>query len=76
MMRFDSLSAEQEAFRRKVRECIALRRHNMALIYGDYIPVVASQDTLIYQRVYMDNVVQVTITRDSEPVIEIVDKHE
>ena len=76
MMRFDSLSAEQEEFRRKVRECIALRRHNMALIYGDYIPVVASQDTLIYQRVYMDNVVQVTITRDSEPVIEIVDKHE
>ena len=76
MMKFDGLSEEQEAFREKVRHYIELRRTNMALMYGDYIPVVASQDTLIYQRVYMDNVVQVTITRDSEPVIEIVDKHE
>ena len=49
MMRFDGLSEDQQAFRDKVRHYIALRRTNMALNYGDYIPVVVKPDTE-YQR--------------------------
>lgn len=72
MMRFDGLSEDQQAFRNKVKNYINLRRTNMALIYGDYIPVVVEPDTFIFKRVYMDHAVQVTITRDAEPLVELI----
>ena len=72
MMRFDGLSEDQQAFRDKVRHYIALRRTNMALNYGDYIPVVVKPDTLIFQRIYMGQGVQVTITRDAEPIVQLI----
>ena len=74
MMKFDGLSEEQEAFREKVRHYIELRRTNMALMYGDYVPVVVEPDTLIFKRVYMGEGVQVTITRNAEPIIELITK--
>ena len=74
MMKFDGLSEEQEAFREKVRHYIELRRTNMALMYGDYVPVVVKPDTLIFERVYMGEGVQVTITRNAEPIVELITK--
>ena len=74
MMKFEGLSEEQQAFREKVRRYIALRRTNMALIYGDYIPVVVEPDLLIFQRIYMGQGVQVTIARNAEPIIELITK--
>ena len=72
MMRFDGLSNDQLTFRNKVKKYINLRRTNMALIYGDYVPVVVEPDTFIFKRVYMDHAVQVTITRDQEPLVELI----
>ena len=72
MMRFDGLSEDQQAFREKVKKYIALRRTHMALMYGDYVPVVVQPDTLIYKRVYMNDIVQVTIMRDEEPIVELI----
>ena len=72
MMRFDDLSKDQQAFREKVRKYIELRRTNMALMYGDYIPVIAEPDLLIFRRVYMGQVVQVTISRDAAPIVEVL----
>ena len=74
MMRFEGLSADQQAFREKVRHYIALRRSNMALMYGDYIPVIVEPDTFIFKRIYMGQGVQVTITRDAEPIVELITK--
>ena len=74
MMRFDGLSADQQAFREKVRHYIALRRSNMALMYGDYIPVIVEPDTFIFKRIYMGQGVQVTITREAEPIVELITK--
>ncbi|MBO4665515.1 MAG: hypothetical protein J5612_01425 [Paludibacteraceae bacterium] len=70
MMRFDGLNEQQQAFRKKVRQLIAQRRNNMALLYGDYVPVEVSKDTLIFERRYMNQVARVTIVRDQAPEIE------
>ena len=74
MMKFEGLSEEQQAFREKVKKYIAIRRSNMALIYGDYVPVVVEPDTFIFKRIYMNQAVQVTITRDAEPIVELITK--
>ena len=74
MMRFDGLSDDQQAFREKVKDYIHLRRTNMALIYGDYVPVVVEPDKLVFKRVYMGQGIQVTITRDAEPVVERINE--
>ena len=70
MMRFDGLNEHEQSFRKKVRQLIAMRRNNMALLYGEYVPVVVSQDTLIFERRYMNQTVRVTILRDQAPIIE------
>ena len=74
MMRFEGLNEDQQAFREKVKEYIHLRRTNMALQYGEYIPVVVEKDRLVFKRVYMGQGVQVTITRDAEPVVERINE--
>ena len=71
MMKFDGLNAEQAAFRAKMQELAQLRRNNMALIYGEYIPVEVTDDTLCFQRVYMGDVVDVVIALNGESSITI-----
>ena len=71
MLKFDGLNAEQAAFRAKMQELAQLRRNNMALIYGEYIPVEVTDDTLRFQRVYMGDVVDVVIALNGESCITI-----
>ena len=71
MLKFDGLNAEQAAFRAKMQELAQLRRNNMALIYGEYIPVEVTDDTLRFQRVYMGDVVDVVIALNGESSITI-----
>ena len=62
-MRFDGLNRYEQNFRRQVAELIHLRRSSMPLLYGDYIPVYATDDALCFDRVYMGETVRVTIDR-------------
>ena len=71
MMKFAGLNKEQTAFRKKVQELAQLRRNNMALLYGEYIPVKVTDDTLHFQRTYMGNIVDVVISLNSESSITI-----
>ena len=71
MMKFDGLNAEQTAFRAKVQELAQLRRNNMALLYGEYIPVKATDTLLHFQRTYMGNVVDVVIDLNGESSITV-----
>ena len=70
MMRFEGLNEQEEAFRQKVKTMIDLRRHSMALTYGEYIPVEVSHDTLVFDRVYLNETVRVKIIRDGISEIE------
>ena len=71
MMKFDGLNPEQTVFRAKVQELAQLRRNNMALLYGEYIPVKATDTLLHFQRTYMGNVVDVVIDLNGESSITV-----
>jgi len=71
MMRFDGLSEQEQKFRNKVRQMTAIRRNSMALLYGEYIPVFADDNTLEFERVYMNERVHIKITRDHVSEIQI-----
>ena len=71
MMKFDGLSTEQAAFRTKVQELAQIRRQNMALLYGEYIPVKSTDTLLHFQRAYMGDIVDVRIDLNGESSITI-----
>lgn len=63
MMRFDNLNEEELKMREEVAKLIHMRRNSMALLYGDLIPLIDRPDQIIYQRVYLEERVTVTIDR-------------
>ena len=71
MLKFDGLNAEQTAFRAQVQQLAQLRRNNMALLYGEYIPVKVTDTKLHFQRAYMGDVVDVVIDLNGESSITI-----
>lgn len=71
MMRFDGLNENEQTFRNKMRSIISLRRNSMALMYGDYLPVYADDDTLVFERVYMGEHVRVKMVRDQQSEVEV-----
>lgn len=71
MMRFGGLSPREQQFRDKVKMLTDLRRGSMALLYGEYIPIEATQDTLVYARAYGSQRITVKIIRDKESEITI-----
>ncbi len=70
-MRFDGLSRQEQDFREQVKKLIDIRRGNMALMYGDYIPVSSNDDTIEFLRTYMSETVRVKISRNEESSITI-----
>jgi len=71
MMRFDGLNENEQTFRKKVQQLTSLRRQSLALLYGEYIPIYVDDDTLEYERVYMNEHVRVKITRDQVSEIQV-----
>lgn len=66
MMRFgNELTEAEKAFRQKVRELINLRRSHMAFLYGEFIPVYADDDVLVYERQYMGERFRIRIDRET-----------
>ena len=71
MMKFSGLNKEQQAFREKVQQLAQIRRNNMALLYGEYIPVQATDTKLCFKRLYMGDVVDVVIDLNGESSITV-----
>jgi glycosidase len=71
MMKFNGLNNEQQAFREKVQQLAQIRRNNMALLYGEYIPVKVTDNQLCFQRIYMGDVVDVVIDLNGESSIAV-----
>lgn len=70
-MRFSGLSRQEQDFREQVKKLIDIRRGNMALMYGDYIPVSSNDDTIEFERTYMGETIHVKISRNEESSISI-----
>jgi cyclomaltodextrinase / maltogenic alpha-amylase / neopullulanase len=54
MMRFDGLSADEQKTFDITSTLAKLRRTDLALIYGDFIPLMVDNTTLAYARIYFD----------------------
>ena len=61
MMRFCGLTEREQMFRQEVKDLIRMRRNSMPLLYGDYIPVEATDSRLVFDRIYLGERVRVTI---------------
>lgn len=61
MMKFDGLTDRQQQFREEVQGLIHMRRNSMPLIYGEYVPVLVTDQMLVFDRIYMGESVRVTI---------------
>lgn len=57
MMQFGCYNPQEQKLLSTVRELTAMRRGSMPLLYGDFIPLYADDDVLVYARVYMGDVV-------------------
>lgn len=64
MMRFIGLNSREQQFRKEMQNLIKTRRESMALIYGDYIPVLSSKTEWVFDRVYMSERVRVSINKE------------
>jgi glycosidase len=53
MMQFDDYSPMQQDVLNNIKSLISLRKSNMALIYGDLVPLFVDRDVIVYERVYM-----------------------
>jgi glycosidase len=63
MMRFDNLSEDELQVREQIASFARGRRRSMALLYGDFIPVVSEPDLIVFKRIYLGELVTVTIDR-------------
>ena len=63
MLRFENLSEDEEQVREQIASFARCRRMSMALLYGDFIPVVSEPDLIVFKRIYLGELVTVTIDR-------------
>lgn len=63
MMNFAGYNDRETAVKNKVRQLAQLRKDNMALIYGDMMPLYADDNVMVYARNYMGNVALVGINK-------------
>ncbi len=68
MMQFDGYNKYEQDYRNQVRDLIHLRRNSLPLMYGDYLPLIVSDDILAFKRVYMGEEVLVVINKGNEAV--------
>lgn len=66
MMRFENLSAPETMVRDKAATLNQLRRNNMALMYGDFIPLRVEQEIYAYLRSYFGKSVVVLFNKGKE----------
>ena len=70
-MKFNGLNEEQQNFKAQVAQLAHLRRNTLPLIYGDYIPVAADENSIEFERIYMNHIAHVKINRNEESFIDI-----
>jgi glycosidase len=68
MMRFEDLDENEMQLKEKVEKLTHLRTTNMALMYGDFEPLLVSDDVYAYCRTYFEEMVIVVLNKSSETV--------
>ncbi len=63
MMKFDGLTADEQQVRDNAKKLISVRKSNVALIYGDFTMLEATENTMIFARQYFGQVVLVAFNK-------------
>lgn len=66
MMQFDGYNEKETSVKNLVEKLSQLRRNSMPLLYGDFIPLYADDDVLVFSRVYMGENVVVALNKSNE----------
>ncbi len=66
MMRFEGYNSYEQIHRQWVKDIIKLRHANLALTYGEFIPLMESEEVIAYMRKYMDQVVIVVLNNSMQ----------
>ena len=64
MMKFDGLNRNEQHLKQITGELVHLRKENLALVYGDFIPLKINEKVYIYLRSYFDKVAVVIFNKD------------
>ncbi len=68
MMQFDGYNKYEQETRNEIQKLIKFRRNNLCMTYGDYLPVIVSDDVLAFKRIYMGEEVLVVINKGKDAV--------
>lgn len=64
MMRFDSLTDDEQRLKQTVESLARFRKTSMPLLYGDFIPVLVTDKVMVYMRNYFEKVVFVVFNKN------------
>ncbi len=65
-MKFSNLTYDESDLRQKVKTLISLRKNNLEFIYGDFIPLLVSDEQYAYARTYFDQLSMVVFNKSRE----------
>lgn len=68
MMKFDGLLPEEGTTLGLTKMLTRIRSHHMALLYGDFKPILVTRDQYVYLRSYMNDAVVVAFNKSAESV--------
>lgn len=72
MMNFDGYNPKETIVKEKVKKLAALRTNNMALIYGDMMPLYSDESVMVFARNYLGNIALVGINKsDKEQTVDV-----
>lgn len=66
MMRFDGYNQYEQRYLQCIKELIKLRRANLPLIYGEYIPLINDKEHLAFARTFMGHTVLVVLNNSEQ----------
>ena len=73
MMRFDDLSEKESETKEITRQLIHLRKNNMPLLYGDFVPLLLDEKVYAFARKYFEDIVIVVFNKDTKPASVSID---
>ncbi len=69
MMQFDGYTEQEQDFLEQVRRFVHIRRNSLPLMYGDYFPVMVTDNILAFERIYMGEKALVVINKGMEDIL-------
>ena len=67
LMKFTNLNSNEKSTKDFTKKIVNIRKNNLALIYGDFLPLIVEQDIYAFARGYFANRVIVIFNKSNQP---------